>query len=128
MQYKIIDYEFYGNIIKLYLGSSNLEYWTGDDWDNDAEESFSTVNPEYISRTILLVVNPDKFNVIPFDELLGNQFFTKQMMTKNKYPFLSISKKDILPNEGFWHEDSRRFCLGDMIDVKEKIKFIPIGL
>lgn len=128
MNYKILDFEFYGNIVKLYLGNTNVSEWTGEDWDNLADESFSPVNQEYVSRTILLVINPDKFNVLYFDDMLGNQEFTKNMMTRNKYPFMSISKKDIPYSEGFWHDESKRYCLGDIIEVKDKIKFIPIGL
>ena len=128
MKYKILDFEFYGNVIKLFLGHESLSDWTGEDWNNYAEDSYSPVNYEFVLRTILLVVNPDKFNVVAFDETLGNCMFTKNTMTKNKYPFMAICKKDMLPSEGFWHEDSRRYCLGDIIEIKDKIKFIPIGL
>ena len=30
MKYKIIDFEFFGNIIKLYLGKETLEEWSGE--------------------------------------------------------------------------------------------------
>ena len=127
-KYKIIDFAFYGNIVKLYLGNVTLEKWTGEDWDNDAIEAYCPVDPEHVIRTILIVVNPDKFQVVPFYDLLGNQIFSKNSMTHNKYPFMSIVKNSLLPNEGFWNEDSKRYCLGDIIELKEKIKFIPIGM
>ena len=128
MKYKIIDFEFYGGIVKLFLGNENLTEWTGADWDENAEYSYDPVRPEYVARTILLVVNPDKFLVVPFDEDLGSHSFSKNAMRNNRYPFMAIARRETLPNEAFWSEDSRRYCLGDIIEVTEKIKFIPIGL
>ena len=43
---------------------------------------------------------------------------------------MSISSVKIPIGEGFWHEDSKRYCLGDIIEIKDdfKKKFIPIGM
>lgn len=123
MKYKIIDFEYYGNVIKLFLGHENILDWTGDDWDNDILDSYDPVHSEFILRTILLVINPDKFIVRWFDEL-PIQNFTKNDMKTNKFPFMSITK----PDQDFWSAEAHRYCLGDVIEIKDKIKFIPIGL
>jgi hypothetical protein len=130
MKYKIIDFEFFGNIIKLYLGKETLEEWSGEDWDSDVLDSIEIVSPEYVVKTILLVVNPDKFNVLTYEDYISGQYFTKNSMRKNKFPFMSISSVKIPIGEGFWHEDSKRYCLGDIIEIKDdfKKKFIPIGM
>ena len=44
-------------------------------------------------------------------------------MKTNKFPFMSIMKQ----YGNFWAKDSRRYCLGDIIDIDEKKKYITIG-
>jgi len=127
MEYKIIDYESYGHIIKLYLGNKSLDDWTGEDWDNMFEKSFSPVDADKVAKTIDLVINPDKFEVQYLDDFYDTYACTKNSMKTNGLPFVSIFKRSVIPELGFWDKNSRRYCLGDIIEVDEKKQFITIG-
>lgn len=122
MRYKIIDFAFYGNVVLLYLGNENLGDWTGDDWDDVAIGSIEPVNSEYVIKKISYIVNPEKFIIETYEDEMRDDF-TKNDMKNNKFPFMSIMR-----NHGqFWSGDSRRYCLGDIIDIDEKKKYITVG-
>lgn len=132
-KYKIIDFEFFGNVIKLYLGKETIPDWRGDDWDNDVLDSIDIVNPEFVAKTILFIVNPDKYNVITYEDLVSDISFTKNDMKTNKFPFMSIASiscKAAAADGRFWDKDSRRYCLGDTIEIDTKFnkKYISIGM
>lgn len=122
MRYKIIDYSFFGNIVLLYLGKENIDDWSGDDWDNLVTESYEPVNQQYVVKKISLMINPEKLIVETFETEVREDF-TKNDMKTNKFPFMSIMKQ----YGNFWAKDSKHYCLGDIIEVDEKKKYITIG-
>ena len=122
MRYKIIDYSFFGNIVLLYLGNENIDDWTGEDWNNLISDSYEPVDQQYVVKKISLMINPEKLIVETFEDELREEF-TKNDMKTNKFPFMSIMKQ----YGNFWAKDSRRYCLGDIIDIAEKKKYITIG-
>lgn len=42
---KIIGWERKGNVVRFALGNDNLEYWSGDDWDDDPYEHNAVSTP-----------------------------------------------------------------------------------
>lgn len=80
---KIIDFEHYGNVIRLYLGADDCGYW-GDDW-NDApyEHNAGRVYEEYIQGYVEFAF-PLKYDVCEACDGYFNSPFSKEdMINKN---------------------------------------------
>lgn len=87
---KIIDFEHYGNVIRLYLGADDCKDYWGDDW-NDApyEHNAGRVYEEYIKGYVEFAF-PLKYNVCEACDGYFNSPFSKQDMINRKIPCLTI--------------------------------------
>lgn len=127
-KYKILDYRTYGPIITLLLGRICLDDWSGIDWDKDFEDALE-VDSEYVIKKVQLVVNPEKLTVVTLEDLdaIGQVQFRKNDLKKNGHPIFSIVKNSFEPESLFWSEDSRKYYMGQEIEIDDGKKFIAIG-
>lgn len=127
-KYKILDYRTYGPIITLFLGRIGLDDWSGIDWDKDFEDALE-VDSEYVIKKVQLVVNPEKLTVVTLEDLdaIGQVQFRKNDLKKNGHPIFSIVKNSFEPESLFWSEDSRKYYMGQEIEIDDEKKFIAIG-
>ena len=88
---KIIDFDHYGNVIRLYLGADDCEDYWGDDW-NDApyEHNAGRVYQEYIKGYVEFAF-PLKCDVCEACDGYFNSPFSKEDMINRKIPCLTIS-------------------------------------
>ena len=89
---KIIDFEQFGHVIKLYLGDCD-DYW-GDDWnDRPYEHNAEAVYDKYVKDTIEIPIQTHLGIVTPEDDYvyLGNSPFSKEDF-KNGVPFMVIGE------------------------------------
>ena len=91
--FKIIDFERFGHVIKLYLGDCD-DYW-GDDWDDRPyEHNAEIVYDEYIKDVIEIPIQTKYKIATPEDDYFynrGNSPFSKEDF-KNGVPFMVIGE------------------------------------
>lgn len=88
---KIIDFEHYGNVIRLYLGADDCEDYWGDDWNNAPyEHNAGKVYSEYIQGYVEFAF-PLKYDVCEACHGYFNSPFSKEDMINRKIPCLTIS-------------------------------------
>ena len=88
---KVIDFEHYGNIIRLYLGSDDCEDYWGDDWnyapyEYNAGRVYSEYRQGYVEFAFSL-----KYDVYEACHGYFNSPFSKEDMINRKIPCLTIS-------------------------------------
>ena len=90
---KIIGWDRKGNVVRFALGDDNLEYWSGDDWNDSPYEHNASTTPlfgteEYVDvsfRYSVSVLEPaDDWNYH------GNSPFCMDDFKERKAPFLVI--------------------------------------
>lgn len=90
---KIIDFQQFGHVIKLYLGDCD-DYW-GDDWnDRPYEHNAETVYDKYVKGTIEIPIQTHIGITTPEDDYVyrGNSPFSKEDF-KNGIPFMVIGEE-----------------------------------
>ena len=94
---KVIDFTRKGNLVRLYLGGTDLTDWGGDDWnDRPYEHNAGTVYDSYISG-VLNIYFPFDFNVYePADDYnyRGNSPYCKDDFKNGGIPFIVASQSD----------------------------------
>ena len=114
---KIIDFEHYGNVIRLYLGADDCEDYWGDDW-NDApyEHNAGRVYQEYIKGYVEFAFSL-KYNIYEACDGYFNSPFSKEDMINRKIPCLTICASA---------EPEIKIYFGDNIDEVSK-QIIELG-
>ena len=102
---KIIDFEHYGNVIRLYLVADDCEDYWGDDW-NDApyEHNAGRVYEEFIKGYVEFAF-PLKYNVCEACDGYFNSPFSKQDMINRKVPCLTIFASAEPENKIYFGDD-----------------------
>ena len=110
---KIIDFDKKGNMVKFYLGETNLEKWYGDDWnDTPYEHNAGGVYKEFVSATKVVVFDFDDVVLEPCDGAWqGNSDFCKDDMIARRVPCICVLKKDDKEEYAFY--DSFREIVGN---------------
>lgn len=108
---KIIDFEIYGNQVKLFLGKNNVNDYYGDDWDDyPYEHNAGRVYSRYVSSTYILNV-PFKFSVFEPGDFATVDSYCMNDMKNGVIPAIILS-----PNSKYY--DSFELALGDKDSVK----------
>lgn len=88
---KVIDFETFGNVIKLYFGDINdMDYWMDDADDRPYEHNAGIVYSQYV-KGIIEIAFPSFIQVLsPADDwhYEGNSPFSKEDFKKEKAPCL----------------------------------------
>ena len=88
---KIIDFNCYGNVIRLYFGVDECEDYWGDDWDDAPyEHNAGRVYQEYIKGYVEYAF-PLKYDVCEACYRYFNSPFSKEDMKNRKVACLTIS-------------------------------------
>lgn len=101
---KIIDAERKGNVVRIYLGEDDLEYWWGDDWDDAPyEHNAGRVYEQYISGHTDWLFD---FDDIVLEPCCGtsNSWVSKEDMIKRKVPCIIVVPKHTQADH-WWVED-----------------------
>lgn len=123
---KIIDFDHYGNVIRLYLGADDCEDYWGDDW-NDApyEHNAGRVYSEYRQGYVEFAF-PLKYDVHEACDGYFNSPFSKEDMKNRKVPCLIISTEPEVDNiifKDIYDIIKIEIYFGDNIDeISQQIK------
>jgi len=110
-QYKVIDFEKRGNVVRFYLGNiDDNDYW-GDDWDDRPyEHNAGTVYgaSEYVEYGFPLTVAVNE----PADDwhYNGNSPYSKEDFKNQKAPCIILTK---LQEDRYWDEPCYSIELGN---------------
>lgn len=112
---KVIDFELYGNVIKLYLGEENLDHYYGDDWnDTPYEHNAGEVYEQFVSGAIEIPIKTTHLILEPADDMdyNGNSPFCKEDFRDKNVPFVVICR-----NDGWWYSYSEEVERDDTIKL-----------
>ena len=128
-KFKILDIDCHDNIVILYLGKISLTEWTGESWDDPNLEMATIVNPEFVTHKVHLVVNPEKYSVVSVYDMAydGYATFSKETLLKNEYPLFVITKHGVRPELHYWDAETRKYKMGDEIEIPVDRKIITYG-
>jgi hypothetical protein len=113
---KIIDFEKKGNMVKFYLGNSDLTEWHGDDWnDTPYEHNAGSVYDEFIVTTKVVTFDFDDVVLEPSDGAWnGNSAYCKEDMIARKVPCICVLKKEDKEQYG-WYDDFHKIVGNDKV-------------
>ncbi len=117
---KILDFEIYGNQVKLFLGNENTNDYYGDDWDDyPYEHNAGKVYSRFVSSIYILNV-PFKFSVFEPSDFTTIDSYCMNDMKDGVVPAIILSS-----NSKYY--DSFEMALGDRDSIKiylnDKINF-----
>ena len=120
---KIIGWERKGNVIRFALGKDNLEYWSGDDWDDSPYEHNACTTPLFGTEYYIDVAFNYNVSVLEAKDdyhYNGNSPFCMDDFKERKIPMLII---DLTGRERYYSEcvDKENVCKIFMGDKFEKI-------
>lgn len=125
---KIIDFEKYGNVVKLYLGADDCEDYRGDDWDDTPyEHNAGLVYPEFITGTREIAFPTDYLVLEPASGEVNSRFCKDDMKDRN-VPCIVVYKRD---DYSGWDETyaaivgadkAIRFYFGDKMEPSDKLE------
>ena len=90
---KIIGWNRKGNVVRFALGKDNLEYWSGDDWDDSPYEHNASTTPLFGTEEYVDVAFRYRVSVLePSDDwnYHGNSPFCMDDFKERKAPILVI--------------------------------------
>ena len=91
---KIIDFKVKGNMVKFYLGASDIEEWWGDDWDDRPyEHNAGTVYDKFVSGDRVMIFEWDDVVFEPSDGYC-NSPYSKEDIINRKVPCICVLKKE----------------------------------
>lgn len=126
MLYKVIDFECKGNVVRFYLGQTDLDMWYGDDWDDvPYEHNAERVYPEYVSATIDVAYPIDCILSEPCDGHINSSWSKDDMRERRVCAFVVLDVDDD-DSDRWRYEDSFEACVahgaatrvffGDVVD------------
>ena len=103
MKYKIIDFERKGNQVKFILGSTDLEKWYGDDWDDKPyEHNAGSVYDEFVLGEKIMTF--DYYDAV-LEPCSGtyNSPYSKDDMRSRRIPCIVVVNKELLKDHiAYW--------------------------
>ena len=90
---KIIGWNRKGNVVRFALGKDDLEYWSGDDWNDSPYEHNASTIPLFVTEEYVDVAFRYRVSVLePADDwnYHGNSPFCIDDFKERKTPFLVI--------------------------------------
>lgn len=92
LNYKLLDIENKGNVIRLYFGKAELDDWYGDDWDDAPFDSnCGIVYDKFVTLIVEYGISLDYNVCTPSYE---DYFIDRNEFKKGKYPLFIVGKSD----------------------------------
>lgn len=118
---KIIGWDRKGNVVRFALGQDNLEYWSGDDWNDTPYEHNACTVPLFGIETYTEIAFGYKVNVLEAQDdyrYNGNSHFCMNDFKEKKAPILIV---DVAGNENYYSkcvnkEDVFGIFMGDRFE------------
>lgn len=122
---KIIGWERKGNLVRFCLGLDDLDYWSGDDWDDAPYEHNAVTTPLFgIEEDVDIVFDFETQILEAADDYHyhGNSPFSMDDFKERKAPILIIDNKSEYRSYYSEHLGDQNLCLIYMGDKFEEIQ------